>query len=127
MNSQLAPAIELPNTAINTLSLYETSGNHNSTALVWNMTDNKSILVISVVSDDQKITKAYLCANRSNGSKVEEVSSEMLQVFKNSMDEEFTSFISIKVKYIKKLVLRADDGEGSSNQVYLDISISFPE
>lgn len=58
---------------------------------------------------------------------MQEINSELKVVLKDRMDIQHTSFISIEVKSIKKLVLRFDAVVGGKkNIVYFDISLPFP-
>lgn len=94
------------------------------------MKGSRNNVFISVVSADQNFSKSSLCKSCSNGSIVQEISTGMLGVLKESMDHNYTAFINIKAKYIKELVLRivggSDDEEYSDDKVYFDVCISFP-
>lgn len=119
--------LELPNTAIDTLSLKENNSYHVERGLVHDRTGADTNVFISVASLDQGFSKGYICTNVSNRSMVGEIALETVDVLKAVMHDELVSYIKIIVKSIKKLTLTIDNScTGHSYKSYFDISITFP-
>lgn len=118
-------SIELPSTAIGILSLLEYTNSFVEHGLYGAVDYMKSLILISIISNDQEFTRSYMCTTCSNGSFVERISNDMVGALKNTFHEDRTSFITIEVKCMKKLVLKIYDD--SNGEVYFDISIPFPE
>lgn len=114
--------IEQPNTRVDKLCLFQDEV-YGAGDLLFN-NDDDTIVLLSVVSQEQEFETGYICTSLERRSIVQEVNRGLLDVFLASVDPTKVALVEVKARYIGNLVfIEYEEKEG--RPCLFDVNITF--